>query len=71
MCIIICRFQSKAKFTSWSKNSIKIGLCSIPPSGHTASLLCLLNTSAISLMFTNLIEQFTKLYRRKVTMIIK
>ncbi|XP_043671542.1 tubulin epsilon chain-like isoform X2 [Vespula pensylvanica] len=59
------RFQSKAKFTAWSKNSIKIGLCSVPPPGHTTSLLCLLNTSAISLMFTNLIEQFTKLYRRK------
>ncbi|KAI4500990.1 hypothetical protein M0802_003793 [Mischocyttarus mexicanus] len=59
------RLQSKAKFTTWSKNSMKIGLCSVPPPGHTTSLLCLFNTSAISLMFTNLIEQFTKLYKRK------
>ncbi|XP_014600077.1 PREDICTED: tubulin epsilon chain-like [Polistes canadensis] len=59
------RLQSKAKFTSWSKNSMKIGLCSVPPPGHATSLLCLFNTSAISLMFTNLIGQFTKLYKRK------
>ncbi|XP_032674365.1 tubulin epsilon chain-like isoform X2 [Odontomachus brunneus] len=59
------RFQSKAKFTSWSKDCMKIGLCSIPPAGHTSSLLCLLNSSTMSLLFKDIIQEFSKLYRKK------
>lgn len=59
------RFQTKAKFTPWSREIMKIGLCSIPPAGHSASLLCLLNSSAMRSMFKNVINNFNKLYRRK------
>ena len=59
------RFQSKAKFTKWSRESMKVGLCSIPPAGHSASLLCLLNSTAMSSLFRNITEQFSVLYRRK------
>lgn len=45
---------------------MKIGLCSIPPAGHSSSLLCLLNSSAMSLLFKDIIQEFSKLYRRKV-----
>lgn len=60
------RFQNKAKFTSWSKETMKIGLCSVPPFGHPASLLCLLNSTAMSSMLYDTVKQFDKLFSRKV-----
>ncbi|CAK9800323.1 Tubulin epsilon chain [Anthophora quadrimaculata] len=59
------RFRRKVSFSEWSKEAMKIGLCSVPPPGHSSSLLCLLNSSSMSLLFENLVEQFSKLYRRK------
>lgn len=44
---------------------MKIGLCSVPAAGHSASLLCLLNSSTMRLMFKNVIKDFKKLYGRK------
>ncbi|XP_048505221.1 tubulin epsilon chain-like isoform X2 [Athalia rosae] len=61
----IRKFQNKAKFTAWSKEAMKIGLCCVPPFGHTASLLCLLNSTAMSRMFETIVRQFDKLYSRK------
>ncbi|XP_074094470.1 tubulin epsilon chain [Cotesia typhae] len=61
----IQRFQNKAKFTPWSKEVMKIGLCNVPPAGHPASLLCLLNSTSMRLMLKNVINQFDKLYQRK------
>ncbi|KAL0122023.1 hypothetical protein PUN28_007073 [Cardiocondyla obscurior] len=60
------RFRNKAKFTSWSKDCMKIGLCSVPPAGNSSSLLCLLNSSAMSLLFKDIIREFSKLYKKKV-----
>ena len=45
---------------------MKVGLCSVPPAGHSTSLLCLLNSSSMISLFKNVVEQFTRLYRRKV-----
>ncbi|KYQ51454.1 Tubulin epsilon chain [Trachymyrmex zeteki] len=59
------RFQNKSKFTSWSRDCMKIGLCSIPPAGHSSSLLCLLNSSAMSSLFKDIIREFSKLYKKK------
>ncbi|XP_043269360.1 tubulin epsilon chain-like isoform X2 [Venturia canescens] len=59
------RFQTRAKFTTWSKEATKIGMCSVPPAGHTASLLCLLNSSSMSSMLKDLTIQFDRLYQRK------
>jgi len=50
---------------------MKIGLCSIPPAGHSSSLLCLLNSSAMSLLFKDVIQEFSKLYRKKVKITMK
>lgn len=60
------RFQNKAKFTAWSKEAMKIGLCSIPPAGHPASLLCMINSTAMSSLFKDVIHQFDRLYNKKV-----
>lgn len=45
---------------------MKIGLCSVPPAGHSSSLLCLLNSSAMSSLFKDVIREFSKLYKKKV-----
>ncbi|XP_063994953.1 tubulin epsilon chain-like [Diachasmimorpha longicaudata] len=59
------RLQNKGKFTPWSKETMKIGLCSVPSAGHPASLLCLINSSAMRFMFQSLISQFDKLYKKR------
>lgn len=59
------------KFTSWSKDAMKIGLCSVPPAGHATSLLNLINSTAMSVLFENTIRQFNILYKRKVTIKIR
>ncbi|XP_043588244.1 tubulin epsilon chain-like [Bombus pyrosoma] len=59
------RFRKKVTFTEWSNEAMKVGLCSVPPAGHSTSLLSLLNSSSMISLFKNIIEQFTRLYRRK------
>ncbi|KAJ9598586.1 hypothetical protein L9F63_010715 [Diploptera punctata] len=60
------RFRNKVKFAPWScNNSIKIGLCSVPPPGLTASVLSLVNTSNMSSLFKDVAQKFNKLYKRK------
>lgn len=61
----IKKFQNKTKFTKWSKEAMKVGLCSVPPFGHPASLLCLLNSTAMSTVLETTVQQFDKLYSRK------
>lgn len=60
------QIQKLARFTQWSKNAIKIGLCGVPPVGHDSSMLSLFNSSAMSSLFTEVKQQFSKLYNRKV-----
>ncbi|XP_024945879.1 tubulin epsilon chain isoform X2 [Cephus cinctus] len=59
------RFQDKAKFTSWSRDVMKVGLCSVPPAGHSTSVMCLMNSTAVSSMLRDIVHQFDQLYRRK------
>ncbi|KAJ8665318.1 hypothetical protein QAD02_006980 [Eretmocerus hayati] len=59
------KFQIKARFTSWSKEAMKVGLCSVPPAGHPASLLCLVNSTAMANLFKDIIHQFNRLYKEK------
>ncbi|XP_033213460.1 tubulin epsilon chain-like isoform X1 [Belonocnema kinseyi] len=59
------RFQSKARFTDWSKEAMKVGLCSVPPAGHPASVLSLINSTSMSLMIKDVVHQFDKLYKKK------
>uniref|UniRef100_A0A4W6BZS7 Uncharacterized protein n=1 Tax=Lates calcarifer TaxID=8187 RepID=A0A4W6BZS7_LATCA len=43
----------------------KTGLCSVPPVGHSHSLLALANNTCVKHRFMELRERFTKLYRKK------
>lgn len=61
----ISRFQSKVNFTEWSKEVMKVGLCSVPPAGHPVSLLSLINSTSMSSMLLEVIRQFDKLYKKK------
>lgn len=67
--VLLSRFRKKVTFTDWSNEAMKVGLCSVPPAGHPTSLLCLLNSSSMNSLFKNVVEQFTRLYRRKVMLI--
>lgn len=60
------KLQLKAKFTHWSKKSVKVGLCDTPPFGHNAAMLALFNTSSIANLFTTVNNHFVKLYQKKV-----
>ena len=44
---------------------MKVGLCSIPPAGHPASLLSLINSTSMSSMLRDVVNQFDKLYKKK------
>ncbi|GLV41124.1 beta-Tubulin at 97EF [Carabus blaptoides fortunei] len=59
------QIQNRARFTPWSKNAIKIGLCGVPPVGHDSSMLTLFNSSAMCSLFTEVQQQFTRLYNKK------
>lgn len=53
-------------FVSWNQEGWKTGLCSVPPVGHSHSLLALANNTCVMSTFMELRERFTKLYRKKV-----
>ncbi|XP_003695347.2 tubulin epsilon chain isoform X1 [Apis florea] len=59
------KFRKKVTFAEWGTEAMKVGLCSVPPAGHSTSLLCLLNSSSMTSLFENIIKQFTRLYKRK------
>ncbi|CAG9773025.1 unnamed protein product [Ceutorhynchus assimilis] len=61
----IDKLQSKAKFTAWSKKSIKVGLCNVPPNGQTVALFSLFNTTAMYSLFEHLYKQYNSLYRKR------
>ncbi|XP_054652253.1 tubulin epsilon chain isoform X2 [Dunckerocampus dactyliophorus] len=59
------RYKPLFPFVSWNQEGWKTSLCSVPPVGHTQSLLALANTTGIKSTFVELRERFTKLYKKK------
>ncbi|KAF0023345.1 hypothetical protein F2P81_023975 [Scophthalmus maximus] len=60
------RLRPSLPFVSWNQEGWKTGLCSVPPVGHSHSLLALANNTCVKSTFLDLKERFTKLYRKKV-----
>ena len=60
------RLRPTLPFVSWNQEGWKTGLCSVPPVGHSHSLLALANNTCVKRTFLELRERFTKLYRKKV-----
>ncbi|RVE56148.1 hypothetical protein OJAV_G00233360 [Oryzias javanicus] len=59
------RLRPSLPFVSWNQEGWKTGLCSVPPVGHSHSLLALANNTCVKLNFMELKERFIKLYRKK------
>lgn len=59
------RLKPSLPFVSWNQEGWKTGLCSVPPVGHTHSLLALANNTCVKPTFIELRDRFTKLYRKK------
>ncbi|KAM8831931.1 tubulin epsilon chain [Spinachia spinachia] len=59
------RLKPSLPFVSWNQEGWKTGLCSVPPVGHSHSLLALANNTCVMSTFMELRERFTKLYRKK------
>ncbi|KAG9464128.1 hypothetical protein GDO78_020444 [Eleutherodactylus coqui] len=59
------RLKPSLQFVSWNQEGWKTSLCSVPPVGHTHSLLALANNTCVKPTFLDLRDRFIKLYRKK------
>ncbi|KAM6954383.1 tubulin epsilon chain [Aplochiton taeniatus] len=59
------RLRPTLPFVSWNQEGWKTGLCSVPPVGHTHSLLALANNTCVKPTFVELRDRFSKLYKKK------
>ncbi|KAE8602663.1 hypothetical protein XENTR_v10014076 [Xenopus tropicalis] len=59
------RLKPSLQFVSWNQEGWKTGLCSVPPVGHSHSLLALANNTCVKPTFIELRDRFSKLYRKK------
>lgn len=59
------RFKKGLRFAHWNKEGVKWGLCSAPPEHAPHSVLALTNSCAIRHTVGEMVERFSKLYRRK------
>ncbi|XP_028997384.1 tubulin epsilon chain [Betta splendens] len=59
------RLKPSLPFVSWNQEGWKTGLCSVPPVGHSHSLLALANNTCVKPTFMELKKRFTRLYRKK------
>ncbi|GCC25951.1 tubulin epsilon chain isoform X1 [Chiloscyllium punctatum] len=59
------RLKPSLQFIPWNQEGWKTSLCSVPPVGHTHSLLALANNTCVKATFTDLKDRFVKLYKKK------
>ncbi|XP_043917840.1 tubulin epsilon chain [Protopterus annectens] len=59
------RLQPSLSFISWNQEGWKTALCSVPPVGHSHSLLAVANNTCVKPTFIELKDRFVKLYRKK------
>nr|XP_031535991.1 tubulin epsilon chain isoform X2 [Vicugna pacos] len=59
------RLKPSLQFVSWNQEGWKTSLCSVPPVGHTHSLLALANNTCVKPTFIELRERFMRLYKKK------
>lgn len=59
------RLKPSLHFISWNQEGWKTSLCSVPPVGHSHSLLALANNTCVKPTFMELKDRFMKLYKKK------
>ncbi|XP_008005486.2 tubulin epsilon chain isoform X2 [Chlorocebus sabaeus] len=59
------RLKPSLQFVSWNQEGWKTSLCSVPPVGHSHSLLALANNTCVKPTFMELKERFMRLYKKK------
>ncbi|XP_025921320.1 tubulin epsilon chain isoform X2 [Apteryx rowi] len=59
------RLKPSMHFVSWNQEGWKTGLCSVPPVGHSHSLLALANNTCVKPTFMELKDRFMRLYKKK------
>ncbi|XP_010705804.1 tubulin epsilon chain-like [Meleagris gallopavo] len=59
------RLKPSLHFVSWNQEGWKTSLCSVPPVGHSHSLLALANNTCVKPTFMELKDRFMKLYKKK------
>ncbi|XP_033619280.1 tubulin epsilon chain isoform X4 [Fukomys damarensis] len=59
------RLKPSLQFVSWNQEGWKTSLCSVPPVGHSHSLLALANNTCVKPTFIELRERFMRLYKKK------
>ncbi|CAK7311604.1 Tubulin epsilon chain [Vulpes lagopus] len=59
------RLKPSLRFISWNQEGWKTSLCSVPPVGHSHSLLALANNTCVKPTFMELRDRFTRLYKKK------
>ncbi|EPQ18621.1 Tubulin epsilon chain [Myotis brandtii] len=59
------RLKPSLQFVSWNQEGWKTSLCSVPPVGHSHSLLALANNTCVKPTFLELRERFMRLYKKK------
>lgn len=61
----IDRLQQRLRFVPWNREGWKVGHCFVPPVGLPHTVLALSNNTVIHSRFTDILERFNKLYKRK------
>ncbi|OXB77050.1 UNVERIFIED_CONTAM: hypothetical protein H355_007697, partial [Colinus virginianus] len=61
----LTRLKPSLHFVSWNQEGWKTTLCSVPPVGHSHSLLALANNTCVKPTFMELKDRFMKLYKKK------
>ncbi|KAF6778078.1 hypothetical protein AHF37_02441 [Paragonimus kellicotti] len=60
------KLQQRLRFVPWNREGWKVGHCLVPPIGLPYSLLALSNNTAIRERFSDILERFSMLYKRKM-----
>ena len=59
--------KNSSYFVEWIPNNVKTAVCDIPPRGLKMSATFIGNSTAIQELFKRISEQFTAMFRRKVS----